>query len=80
MSLEFAGASAPAAGSRPNLFARAAAWVQAYRHHRREMRQLQVMDAHMLADLGITRAQAEHMAQQPYAGDWGGAFFAHRRR
>ena len=60
MSLEFTSAGAPAAGepagSRPYLIARAAAWLEARRHYRREMRQLQAMDAHMLADLGITRA------------------------
>ena len=77
MSLEFTSAGAPiaaneVAGLRPNLIARAASWLEARRHHRREMRQLQAMDAHMLADLGITRAQAEYLAQQPYAGDWSG--------
>ena len=78
MSLEFTSAGAPAA-LRPNLIARAAAWLQARRHHRREMRQLRAMDAHMLADLGITRAQAEYLAQQPYAGDWSGALFPRRQ-
>ena len=84
MSLQFAGAQAPAAdltaGSRPNLLARATAWVRAQQHHQREMRQLQAMDAHMLADLGITRTQAEFLAQQPYAGDWSGALFPRRGR
>ena len=84
MSFEFASPSAPATddciGSRPNLFARAIAWMQARRHHRGQMRQLQAMDAHMLADLGITRAQAEYLAQQPYVGDWSGALFPRRGR
>jgi len=84
MSLEFASTSAPATDDRtrpqPNLFARAAAWMQARRHHRGQMRQLRAMDAHMLDDLGITRAQAEYLAQQPYAGDWSGALFARRGR
>ena len=61
MSLEFTSAGALAAADeptrlRPSLIARAAAWLEARRHHRREMRQLQAMDAHLLADLGITRA------------------------
>jgi uncharacterized protein YjiS (DUF1127 family) len=85
MSLEFTSTGAIRAAdltalSRPNLFARAAAWMRAARHHRRQMRQLQAMDGHLLADLGITRAQAEYLAQQPYAGDWTGALFPCRQR
>lgn len=84
MSVEFIDAgepvsAAPSLGSRPNLIALAAAWMKAYRHQRHEIRQLQAMDAHLLADLGITRAQVEYLAQQPYAGDWGAALLQRRR-
>jgi uncharacterized protein YjiS (DUF1127 family) len=84
MSVEFIDAAKPATvapsfRSRPNLIARAAAWMRAYRHHRREIRQLQAMDGHLLADLGITRAQVEYLAQQPFAGDWGAASLQRRR-
>jgi len=85
MSLEFTSAgTTPAANliapARPTLFARAPAWMRAARHHRRQMRQLQAMDGHLLTDLGITREQVEYLAQQPYAGDWTGALFPRRQR
>jgi uncharacterized protein YjiS (DUF1127 family) len=82
MSLDLHLASAAgevAAASQPNLIARAAAWIRSYRQHRRQMRELQAMDAHMLADLGITRSQVEYLAQQPYAGDWSAVLFPPRR-
>ena len=61
-------------------FARLRAWIEGRRHHRDGMRQLRAMDAHLLDDIGITRAQAEYLAQQPYAGDWSGALFPRRQR
>ncbi|WP_172327304.1 DUF1127 domain-containing protein [Mangrovicoccus sp. HB161399] len=39
---------------------------------RRQRRQLRQLDAHLLRDLGLTRAQAEREAQKPFwdAPDW----------
>ena len=61
-------------------FARLRAWIEGRRHHRDGMRQLRAMDAHLLDDIGITRAQVEYLAQQPYAGDWSGTLFPRRQR
>ena len=68
-----------AAKSRRHLVARLRAWMEARRRHREDMRELLAMDRHMLTDIGITRAQVEYLAQQPYAGDWSGALFPRRR-
>ena len=85
MSLEITIARAPdiaesTTGPRPNLLARIAAWMNARRRRRQDVRQLLAMDAHMLTDLGITRAYAEYLAQQPFAGDCSGALFRRRQR
>ena len=69
-----------AAASGLSPFARLRAWMEARRHHREGIRQLLAMDAHLLDDIGITRAQAEYLAQQPYAGDWSGTLFPRRQR
>jgi uncharacterized protein YjiS (DUF1127 family) len=44
-------------------------WLERVAERQRQRRLLDTLDAHMLADIGISRAQALHVASKPFWRD-----------
>jgi uncharacterized protein YjiS (DUF1127 family) len=56
------------ARAQPNFLTRLIYRLEAYAEHRRQRHALRSLDDHMLKDIGIGRAEAEHIAAKPF--DW----------
>ena len=61
-----ASALSPAARPRPNLLTRIVKKLDAYAEYRRQRRDLLELDDHLLKDIGVGRAEAEHIAAMPF--------------
>lgn len=50
----------------PNFLTRVVQKIESYTEHKRQSRDLLSLDDHMLKDIGLGRAEAEHLARRPF--------------
>lgn len=54
--------------ARKSMLSAAVEWLEAYATYKRQKQDLLSLDDHLLKDIGISRADAERIAKQPFRG------------
>jgi uncharacterized protein YjiS (DUF1127 family) len=55
------------AAARPGFFTRVVMKLEAYAEHKRQRQAIRALDDRLLKDIGVSRAEAERIAAEPFA-------------